>query len=167
MFDYPNHTFTLAKSGALASAGTSLRLEVSERSGFPRTEIQVEGTSYAVLLDTGASFTMVSQSVLASWGKAHPDWKRYPGAFGEAATLGGQALETMFVPRATWHGHEPIDLGVVSQQTGVFENWMSSMMTAPTVGSLAGNVLKRFRVDLDYPDQKLQLTASSVAASTD
>jgi hypothetical protein len=34
---------------------------------------------------------------------------------------------------------------------------MSRMMTAPIVGSLAGNVLKHFRLELDYPNQTLYL----------
>ena len=49
-------------------------------------------------------------------------------------------------------------LPISSQDTGTFEEMISSSMTAPVVGSLAGNVLKRFRVDLDYPNQKLYLT---------
>ncbi|HJZ82516.1 MAG TPA: hypothetical protein VKD91_19285 [Pyrinomonadaceae bacterium] len=48
--------------------------------------------------------------------------------------------------------------GVTSQRQGTFERYMSSMMTAPIVGSLAGNVLKRFRVELDYPNAKLYLS---------
>jgi len=35
---------------------------------------------------------------------------------------------------------------------------MSGMMSAPIVGSLAGNVLERFRVELDYPNQTLYLS---------
>ncbi|HEX7941469.1 MAG TPA: hypothetical protein VF488_06665, partial [Gemmatimonadaceae bacterium] len=89
---------------------------------------------------------------------AHPDWTREKGAVGEAATLGGQTLETMFLPKLTWNGNALADVGVVSRQTGVFEEWMRSMMTAPIVGSLAGNVLTQFRVDLDYPEQKLYLS---------
>lgn len=64
----------------------------------------------------------------------------------------------MFVAHGMWGGQPLVDFGVVSRQAGVFEKWMSSMMTAPIVGSLAGNVLKRFRVDLDYPNQKLYLS---------
>jgi predicted aspartyl protease len=158
VFDYPKRTFTIARPKALASTGTPIAMPVATPSGFPRTEIEVGGTAYPVLLDTGASFTMVSQTVLEGWGSAHPEWKREKGAVGEAATLGGQALETMILPKLTWDGHALGDVGVVSQQAGVFEKWMSSMMTAPIVGSLAGNVLTRFRVDLDYPEQKLYLS---------
>jgi hypothetical protein len=159
VFDYPKATFTIAKpSAALKPQGTAIAMPVSPQSGFPRTEIEVDGTTHGLLLDTGASFTMVSQTVLESWGTAHTDWKRYPGGYGEAATLGGQTLETMFLPKATWGGQPLVEMGVVSQKAGVFEKWMSSMMTAPIVGSLAGNVLKQFRVELDYPHQKLYLS---------
>lgn len=165
VFDYPGRSFTIARAGALASEGTPLPMPVAAQSGFPRTEIEVDGKTYGLLLDTGASFTMVSAALLADWSKAHADWKRHKGAHGEAATLGGQALETMFIPRVTWGGHALADVGVVSQQTGVFEKWMSSMMTAPIVGSLAGNVLEAFRVDLDYPNQTLYLSRPATGAA--
>jgi predicted aspartyl protease len=158
VFDYPKATFTIARAGALEPTGTALPMPVSTQTGFPRTEIEVDGKTHGFLLDTGASFTMVSQALLESWGTAHADWKRHPGAFGEAATLGGQTLETMFVPKVTWAGHQLVEVGVTSQKAGVFEDWMSSMMTAPIVGALAGNVLEQFRVELDYPNQKLYVS---------
>lgn len=158
VFDYPRATFTIARPGVLTPRGAAMAMPVSAESGFPRTEIQIDGATHGMLLDTGASFTMVSDALLKAWGSAHPDWKRHPGAYGEAATLGGTTLETMFVPRATWGGAALTDVGVTSQREGVFENWMSSMMTAPISGALAGNVLKRFRVELDYPNQKLYLS---------
>ena len=133
-------------------------MPVSRRQGYPRTEIEVEGTKYGLLLDTGASFTMVSEVLLKSWGSAHPEWPRQAGAAGEAATLGGQTLETMTVPVAQRGPFAISELGVTSQQEGTFEKWMSQMMTAPIVGSLAGNVLKRFRVELDYPNRTLYLS---------
>jgi predicted aspartyl protease len=165
VFDYPARTFTIAHPGALVPEGTPLSMPVARQSGFPRTEIEVDGKTLGLLLDTGASFTMVSQALLEDWGKAHADWKRHKGAYGEAATLGGQTLETMFIPRVTWGGHALTDVGVVSQQAGVFEKWMSSMMVAPIVGSLAGNVLETFRVDLDYPNQKLYLSRPAASAA--
>jgi hypothetical protein len=158
VFDYPNATFTLARPGTLKPQGNAMPMPVSKRSGFPRTELEVDGVKYGLLIDTGASFTMVSEVLLSSWGTRHPDWPRHPGAFGEAATLGGQTLETMFVPGGRWGQNVLGEFGVTSQKKGTFENWMSSMMTSPIVGSLAGNVLKRFRVELDYPNEKLYLS---------
>jgi predicted aspartyl protease len=158
VFDYPKGTFTIGRAGSFVAQGTPMAMPVHPRSGFPRTEVEIDGQKYGFLIDTGASFTMISQAVLAAWGTAHADWPRHPGAFGEAATLGGQTLETMFVPDAHWGTTSTGELGVTSQQEGAFEKWMSSMMAAPIVGSLAGNILKHYRVELDYPNQTLYLS---------
>jgi hypothetical protein len=158
IFDYPGGKFTVARAGALNAKGTPLPMPVNPSSGFPRTEIEVAGKTYGFLIDTGASFTMVSEVVLKAWGQDHSDWQRHPGAYGEAATLGGVTLETMFVPAGRWGTNQLTEFGAVSQRQGQFENRMSSMMAAPIVGSLAGNVLKRFRVELDYPNSKLYLS---------
>lgn len=158
VFDYPKAKFIIARPGVLEPKGTALPMPVHPRSGFPRTEIEVDGKTLGLLLDTGASFTMVSEVLLKSLGEAHPDWPRHPGAYGEAATLGGMTLETMFIPGGRWGTNQLSEFGIVSQRQGTFESYMSKMMTAPIVGSLAGNVLKRFRVDLDYPNGKLYLS---------
>jgi len=158
VLDYPGAKFTLARPNTLKPKGTEFPMPVSRKSGFPRTEIIVDGVTYGFLLDTGASFTMVSEELLKSWGSKHSDWPRHPGAYGEAATLGGQTLETMFLPGAQWGTNVLGEFCVTSQKKGTFENYMSSMMTSPIIGSLAGNVLKRFRVELDYANQKLYLS---------
>ena len=158
VFDYPKETFTLALPGVLTPKGDMLPMPVSSPSGFPRTEIEVAGVKYGLLIDTGASFTMVSEVLLKSWGKDHNDWPRYPGAYGEAKTLGGAVMETMFVPEGLWGTHQLKELGVVSEPEGTFEKYMSGMMTAPIIGSLAGNVLRHYRVELDYPNEKLYIS---------
>lgn len=161
VFDYPAARFTLARPGVLTPRGSLLPMPVSQRSGFPRTELEIDGVTHGFLIDTGAAFTMVSQALLQSWGGAHADWERHSGAFGDAKLLGGQTLETMFLPTARWDGFALDSFGVTSQRTGTFEQWMSSMMSAPIVGALAGNVLERFRVELDYPHQMLYLERPS------
>lgn len=158
VFDYPNGKFTVARAGVLTPKGTALPMPVHPRSGYPRTEIEIDGKTYGFLIDTGASFTMVSEALLKSLGAAHPDWPRHPGAYGEAATLGGMTLETMFIPKGLWGPNLLTEFGVVSQREGTFERYMSGMMSSPIIGSLAGNVLKRFRVELDYPNAKLYLS---------
>jgi predicted aspartyl protease len=159
VFDYPNATFTIARAGVLTPVGAAMPMPVGRPSGFPRTEIEVDGVTHGFLVDTGASFTMVSEALLKSWGSAHPAWERHTGAFGEAATLGGQTIETMFVPGARWGTRALGKLGVTSQKEGTFERWMSAMMKKPIVGSLAGNVLKGYRIELDYPNEMLYVSA--------
>jgi predicted aspartyl protease len=158
VFDYPNGKFTIARPGILKPKGEGLAMPINSESGFPRTEMEIDGKTYGFLIDTGASFTMVSEVLLKSLGAAHPDWPRHPGGFGEAATLGGSTLETMFIPKGLWGANHLSEFGIVSQREGTFERRMSRMMSAPIVGSLAGNVLKRFRLELDYPNAKLYLS---------
>ena len=111
VLDYAARTFSLGPPGAMRAHGDPLPMPVNRRSGFARTEVRVSGASFGMLVDTGASFTMVSEVVLKRWGAQHPDWPRHPGAFGDAATLGGSTLETMFVPHAVWARGRPRRLG--------------------------------------------------------
>ena len=159
VFDYPKGKFTIARAGVLKPTGMSLPMPVHPVTGFPRTEIEIDGKMHGFLIDTGASFTLVSDVLLKTLGAAHPDWERHPGAYGEAATLGGRTLETMFIPAARWGPNQLGEFGIVSQPEGTFERAMSRRMSAPIEGSVAGNVLKRFRVELDYPNAKLYLSA--------
>jgi predicted aspartyl protease len=119
VFDYPTGKFTIAEPGVLTPKGFAIPMPVSEKSGFPRTEIEVDGNPYGFLIDTGASFTMVSDALLKSWSKDHSDWKRHDGAFGDAKTLGGQTLETMIVPQARWGDQTIQEFGMTSQREGV------------------------------------------------
>jgi predicted aspartyl protease len=157
VFDYPRRQFTIANAGVLTPAGSAMPMPLGPV-GYPRTEVTIGDSTYGLLIDTGAAFTMVSDVLLKSLGAAHPAWKRFDGGEGEAAWLGGQTIETLYVPAATWNGFALADAGVTSQRAGVFERGMSSQMASPIIGSLAGNVLRNFRVELDYPNRRLYLS---------
>jgi hypothetical protein len=118
---------------------------------------------YHVVFDYPArALTLAAPGVLTPRGTPLPmrvgNASRYPGAFGEAATLGGATLETMMLPQGQWGPFALGEVGVTSQREGTFERYMSGMMRAPIVGSLAGNVLKSFRVELDYAHERLFLS---------
>lgn len=49
------------------------------------------------------------------------------------------------------------DISIISRRSGMFEEWMADMMTGPIIGALAGNVLKCFRVEIDYANQTTYL----------
>lgn len=161
VFDYPRGQFTIARPGVLMPKGDAMPMPVSKKSGFPTTAIEVNGGTYDFLLDTGGSFTMVSETLLKKWGSEHPEWERHEGAFGEAKWLGGQTLETMFIPQAKWGANTIPKLGVTSQREGTFERYMSSMTKKPVVGALAGNVLKQVRIELDYKNETVYVSIPS------
>ena len=159
VFDYPKGKFTIARPGVLKPTGASLPMPVHPLTGFPRAEMEIDGKTYGFLIDTGAAFTLVSDALLKALGGAHPDWPRHPGAYEEAVMQGGRILETMSVPSGRWGANQLKEFVVVSQREGTYERTMSRRITAPIMGSVAGNVLKRFRVELDYPNAKLYLSA--------
>lgn len=173
VFDYPARQFTMAQPGALKPRGVAVPSPVAEKSGFPRIELTVDGEKYGFLLDTGAAYTMISQTLMDKWQAAHPDWPRCIGAVGAANMLGGasDAKATMLrLPEMQWGTFDLPRVGVVSRPPGTFEKWMSAMMTAPIVGSIAGNVLREFRVEIDYPhgvtylEREADRTQESLAA---
>lgn len=154
IFDYPARQFTIAQPGILKPRGVPVPSPIAAKSGFPRIELTVDGQKYGFLLDTGAAYTMISKSLIDKWETAHPDWPRCVGAVGAANMVGGASdakSEMLRVPEMRWGTFDLPRVGVVSRPVGTFEKWMSGMMTAPIVGSIAGNVLREFRIEIDYP----------------
>lgn len=150
LFDYPGGVFDLAPEGSMDSAAERLPAPRSSGMGFPRVELEIDGERLGFLLDTGASYTMVSDALLARWSERHPDW---PVAFGASrhASMGQAStdLQRMIrVPKVRWGASVLSGVGMVGRPEGTFERYMSGMMTAPIVGALAGNVLRCFRFQL-------------------
>lgn len=159
--DYPAGELTLAKPGGVEPRGEPLPMGVSKPMGFPRTEVRIDGEEYGFLLDTGPPATMVSQALVEQWRQAHPDWERHDGAAGvtrQLEAVGGRVLETMTVRNAKWGPFKLDDFAVAAQPDGTFEDYMSGMMSGPVIGALGGNVLRGFRVELDYANETLYLS---------
>jgi hypothetical protein len=96
---------------------------------------------------------MISQTLIDKWQATHPDWPRCIGAVGAANMIGGAfdaKAEMLRLPEMQWDTFDLPRVGVVSRPPGTFEKQMSDMMTAPIVGSIAGNVLRAFRIEIDY-----------------
>jgi len=169
ILNYPSRLFTLATSKS-QPRGIQLDTPIAATSGFPRIEVEISGKKYGFLLDTGASFTMVSQSVLDGWTEQHPEWSTARGSTGFANMFGG-AMENaglmLRVPEMKIGKFSQRDAAVVSRPPGTFEKWMSSMMSAPIIGALAGNVLRDFRVEIDYPHGATYLERSQESRDTD
>jgi predicted aspartyl protease len=153
IFDYPAEKFTLAKPGTIKPRGVRIETPIDPRSGFPRIELQIEGQIYGFLLDTGASYTMISREQLETWLKDKPESANAVGAVG-AANMGLGRMES----DALMLGLAPVNLGTfqlkgisaVSRPKGTFEQYMSRMLTKPIIGALGGNVLRAFRIEIDY-----------------
>jgi hypothetical protein len=155
VIDYGTQRFTLALPGTLKMRGTRLNTPVQQHTGFPRLEATIAGKSYGFLLDCGAAYTMISQNVLDEWAKAHPEWPRATGAVGAPNMMGVPmevGLEVTRVPEMLLGPLQLKAIGMVARRKGIFEDKMSPMMTGPIAGAIAGNVLRNYRVQIDYAE---------------
>jgi hypothetical protein len=155
-FDYTSGTFALEAAPLRA---TQIPVRISGKSGFPRVELVIDDEPLGFLLDTGASFTMLSQSVVDQLRRKHSSWPWVRGAYGSANMTGGfgERNATMLrIPQVRFGPMLLESIDVVSRPAGTFERYMSSLMSAPIVGALGGNVLRNFAFRLDYPQQRLE-----------
>jgi len=153
IFDYPGGKFTLAQPSVLTPRGVRIATPVQQRSGFPRLEIQIAGQTFGFRLDTGASFTMISREQIETWIKAHPEWPNAVGAAG-AANMGLEKMEAdglmLGLPQVELGPFLLKAIAAISRPKDTFEKHMSGMMTQPIIGAIGGNVLRAFRIEIDY-----------------
>lgn len=163
-FDYDEHRLGIDTPGI---TGTEVPVEIAQASGFVRMPVRIGNDDQHVLLDTGASCTMLSQTAMDRLRDRYADWKTVRGAYGDANMLGGDLevnAQMMLIKSMTVAGVELRNVSVVSRPAGTFENWMSSLTTAPIVGSLAGNVLRNFDVTVDYPNSRTIFSGGTAQA---
>ena len=156
VFDYPHHTFSIGKAGSLKHRGVAVPLSVNRKSGFARVELDVEGTVFGLMVDTGATYSGMSEALISRMHTAHPEWPFQVGAVGPANMVGKQfdAKNMMLiVPQSCLDSVCLHNTGFVSRPIGVYEKYMSQEMSALIVGVLAGNALSQCRLELDYLHQ--------------
>jgi hypothetical protein len=112
----------------------------------------VDGQQYSLALDSGAPYSMISTDVIKTWGARHTDWPQVVGAAGPASLLPPRLLRApmMRVPEIDWGGLRLKQVGVVGMDPE-FVSWYSKKTAAPVIGFLSWNVLRAFRVTIDYP----------------
>jgi predicted aspartyl protease len=169
IFDYPGHKFTLAAPGSVRPRGIVVPSPLRRENGFPRVDVAIGDRRLGFLLDTGASYTMISSAAMGwSTVEAKP-WPRRLGAVGPANMgLPGDSKRPMLrMPEIRLGDFVIRDVGAVARPEGTFEQWMSNMMVAPVVGALGGNVLRQFRVEIDYAAGVTYLERSANAEPDD
>lgn len=158
VFDYPAHTFTLADSHNFRLDGSTVQATFG--GGMPVVRASIAGTAYGFLLDTGGQYCMVSIAKLDAWAKRHPDWPRVTGAYGPANMLFGKSetqLSMLRIAALQWGPFRIDNTGAVSRGVGTYEHFMSGVVGMPVIGSIGGNVLRHFKVTIDYPAGKIYL----------
>jgi hypothetical protein len=171
-FDYPQKKLILNPAPYRPSAHQlAHRLDLGFptflgiRSGnHPRFVVTIDGQKVESLLDTGATLRLteaaakqiadghareratsfVAAKVFDRWRKNHPNWRVVEKA--EENT----SLAIIEVPMIQVAGFE-VGPAWFTRRPDAAHQWMSTFMDQPIVASIGGNVLRHFRVTIDYP----------------
>ena len=171
VFDYAKRTLTMALPDTLELKGDAVACRVNDKTGLISVEAVVVGDTYPVAVDSGSAYSWIRAGIAEQWVKKHPDWKRGTGAVGESnmqsRTGRAQARATILrVPEIRLGSLHLEQIGVLgitpeappfppapgeSKVQGDFFDWYSKKAPEPVIGWLGANVLKGFRVTIDFP----------------
>jgi hypothetical protein len=171
IFDYGKRTLTLARPGTLVPEGTAVPCRVNEKTGLISVAAEIAGHTYEMSVDSGSAYSWVRDTVARQWVIAHPAWKRGAGAVGEAnmqtrpggAEAGATILRISEIRLGSLRLSQIGALGISPEAPpfppapgepgvqGDLFDWYSRKSPGPVIGWLGGNVLKGFRVTIDFP----------------
>lgn len=160
VLDGPAGAVTFAEPGSLEPRGVRLPVGVHPDTGFVRTEVVVDGASHGLLLDSGPSCSLVTDEVFRSWQGRHPDWPVSAASVGPANLSGlpAEARTPMIrVGALEWGPFTLPGVAFAWRPDAAFAELVSPGATGPVRGGLAGNVLRGFRVELDYARSEVWL----------
>lgn len=172
-FDYGGKRLWLRSAGDVPSVPAAHRIPVGFQraangavgSPYGRIQMQVDGATLDMLLDTGATVSLtpaaqqqlggaakdratsfIIESVFARWRAAHPDWRVIEAA--DQNLVGAPMIE---VPKLTVGGYEIGPVWFTRRPDKNFHEWMAQWMDKPAEGALGGSAFRHFqRVTVDW-----------------
>lgn len=167
--DYGRHSFAIAEPGTRKPEGVAVPCDVNSKTGVISIQAKIGDSVYPLALDAGSGYSWVRGDVARGWMAQHPDWRRAFGAVGPAnANMVDFAFEkdgvVFRVPRMTVGALSLDDVGALATAPilGAFadgllgdffwDNW-SKAAPKPVIGWLGGNVLKDYKLTIDYPNR--------------
>lgn len=161
LLDYAKRTLTLAPPRSLRHEGTLVSCRVNHETGMISVDIKIAGETYAAAIDNGAAYTWFSKPLVETWIGQNPDWLRGTGAVGDANMNGAIDEATAIVARAPellLGSMKLQQVGIVGYRNAIDSEhedifaWYSKKAPEPVVGWIGGNILKSFRVEIDYAE---------------
>lgn len=160
ILDYGQRTLTLAEPGTLKLEGTRVPFALNPRTGLLAVQATVDGRDYSMAIDNGSAYTWISQDIVTQWTQKHPNWQRGFGPVGHA-NMNGSVPELSGVdirlPAMNLGSLQLTQIGALGVTSGWdpqtmprFFDWYSQKTPGPVVAFLGGNVLKAFRLAIDY-----------------
>jgi len=162
VIDYAHRTLTLARPGTLKAAGAPIPCRVNEKTGLSVVEVSIAGQAYPVTIDSGSAYTWLSKTVVQEWLAVHPTWVRGTGAVGasnmrmadDGIEATGVLVRIPDIKLGSLHLRQIGALAIGPSSTNWdFVDWYSKKNPLPVIGWLGGNVLRDFRITIDYPNR--------------
>ena len=163
VIDYQNRTLTFAQPGTLRPKGIPTAFHINNKTGLIAVDASLDGKPYRITIDNGSAYTWFRQSTVKGWLATHPEWERGVGAVGASnMMMAGGAIEALGIlariPEITIGSLVLKEVGVLGPGPGegflknLFD-WYSTKNPLPVIGWIGGNVLKAFRLTIDYPNR--------------
>jgi hypothetical protein len=161
VLDYRRRLITLALPGAIKPEGVPVPFRRNPRTGLIAVDAEINGASYPITIDNGSAYTWVRQETARVWLAARPGWERGVGAVGASnMVMAGWEAETrgtlLRIPEVRIGPVTLKNVGALAAGPGkgpggldLFD-WYSSKNPVPVIGFIGGNVLKAFRLTIDY-----------------
>jgi hypothetical protein len=164
--DYAHRRFALERPGQ-TPPGVAVPISLNAETGLASVDVGVDGRPYPFVIDAGSGYSWMRGETLRQWLASHPEWRRAEGAAGVA---NNNMLDYAFESRGTlarqprlYNGDVVLkDVGVLGTGPALgnfvdsivgdvfWDNWQKSA-AGPVVGWLGANVLKQFKLSIDYP----------------
>jgi hypothetical protein len=164
VIDYSHRTLTFAQPGTLKPAGILVPFRINASTGIIAVDISIDGKTYAIAVDSGSAYTWVRKSTAQKWLDVHPEWQQGVGAVGASnmrmADDGLEADGTVVrIPEARLESLRLRQIGALAIGSNTtkedFMDWYSKKNPVPVIGWLGGNVLRGFRLTIDYPNRRM------------
>ncbi len=161
-FDYAARTMTLAQPSTLALRGTPVPFWLDANTGLIAVEATIDGRRYPITIDNGSRYTWIRQAAAQPWLARHPDWQRGTGAVGPSnmrmADDGIEAAGTLLrMPDIGLGSVKLQNVGALAvardNQGNDLMDWYSQKNAVAVIGWLGGNVLRHYRITVDYPNK--------------
>jgi len=154
VFDYPSSRLTAAKPGSLKPRGVPVPCRVNRETGLFLVDATFDGETVSLGVDNGSAGTWISNLVTARLKTRHPEWPVTIGAVGSANFFGfgfEAAGTLMRLPELRLGDLRLLDIALLGLDQRLFD-WYSQKSAGTVAGFLGGNVLKSFRLEVDWPN---------------
>ncbi len=159
VLDYSKSKFTFGRQGTLKPKGRRVEGKVNSKTGILDVESNIAGIRCNLALDNGASFTLIDEELIGKVTSVKPGIPQIKGAIGLANMFGAQRERNAAlyqIPEVEWGAAGFKQVGCMAMPPS-FSEWYSKKTARQVGGLIGGNVLRDYRVQVNFKDQTVFL----------